>query len=168
MNKKKMIIITSIVAIVFFECICILFLLAGQEKTHEYYCDEFLLTADEKQIDLSEVMPDMLSVSEILPITDDHLYIMGRVDESTNAMIIYDFKKQEIVFAQKGTTMCWVQDDYNSMRYLKDNPVYDLEENVIYEAEAAHTIQMIEYVDTDFCVTVADLEKQTIEQVWVE
>jgi hypothetical protein len=46
--------------------------------------------------------------------------------------------------------------------------VYDLEESVIYEAEAEHTIQMIEYVDTDFCVTVADLKKQTIEQVWVE
>ena len=168
MNKKKMTIIISIVVIFVLECFCILSLLAGQEETHEYYCDKFMLTADDQQIDLSEIMPDMLSVSEILPITDDHLYIMGRVDENTNAMLVYDFVKKEIVFAQKGTTMCWVQDDYESVRYLMDGVVYDLEENVIYEADAKYSIKMIEYVDTDFCVTVANLEKQTIEQVWVE
>lgn len=146
----------------------VLFFCKGQNKTHEYFCDKFMLTVDDKQYNLKEVVQDLSSVSELLPITNNQLFILGRIDENTNALIIYDFKKDAIVYSIRGTTMCWIQDDFDSVRYLKEDVVYDLDENVIYQPDAEHTINMIEYIDADFCVTIADLEHQNPEQVWVE
>jgi len=165
MNKKKVTIIVIVLVLVF---VCVLGWGKGQNKEHEYFCDKLMLTVDDKQYDLAEVVPDMISVSELLPITNNHLFILGRIDENTNALIIYDFKKDAIVFSRRGTTMCWIQDDYDSVRYLMDNVVYDLDENIIYQPDTEHIVNMIEYVDKDFCVTIVDLERQNPEQVWVE
>ena len=157
-----------IVSVILAVCLGIVFFVSNQEKTHEYYCDKFMLTVDDKQYDLSEVVMDLTSVSELLPITNDQLFILGRIDENTNALMIYDFKKDAITFSMRGTTMCWIQDEYDSVRYLMDNVVYNLEGNIIYQPDETHRIQMIEYVDRDFCVTIVDLEHQNPEQVWVE
>ena len=135
---------------------------------HQYFCDKFMLTVDDKQYDLKEMVPEMSSVSELLPITDNHLYILGRVDESSNALLIYDFKNDEFVLNEQGSTVCWVQNDYESIRYLKDNVVYDLEGNVIYEASESNAISMIEYVEKDFKVTVTDLKQENPQEVWIE
>lgn len=137
-------------------------------EVHEYFCDKFMLTVDGKQIDLKTIEPDLSSVSALQQITNKQLFVLGRIDESRNLLLVYDFEKQEIVFKDQGVTMCWVQNDYASARFLKDNVVYDLEGNVIYQPDSAHTINMIEYVDKDFVVTIADLEHQNPEQVWVE
>ena len=83
-------------------------------------------------------------------------------------LLVYDFIKDEFVFKEHGITMCWIQDDYNSARYLKENVVYDLSGNVIYQPDSEHIIDMIEYVEKDFLVTIADFEHQNQEQVWVE
>lgn len=163
MNKKKWIILVGIVLIL----VVGIFIFTGQNnKTHEYFCDKFMLTVDDEQYDLTEVVPQLSSVSELLPITNQQLFILGRIDENTNALLIYDFKKDEFVFNGTGTTMCWIQDDFDSVRYLKDNVVYDLAGNVIYQVEAEHTINMIEYIETEFYVTVSVEDSQ--EQVWVE
>ncbi len=135
---------------------------------HQYFCDKFVLTVDDKQYDLKEVVPEMSSVSELLPITDNHLYILGRIDESNNALLIYDFEKDEFVLNEQGTTVCWVQNDYESTRYLKDNVVYDLEGTVIYEPDESKIISMIEYVEKDFKVTVTDLNHENPQEIWIE
>jgi len=135
---------------------------------HQYFCDKFMLTVDDKQYDLKEMVPEMSSVSELLPITDNHLYILGRVDESSNALLIYDFKNDEFVLNEQGSTVCWVQNDYESTRYLKDNVVYDLEGAVIYAADESNIISMIEYVEKDFKVTVTDLNHENPQEVWIE
>ena len=135
---------------------------------HQYFCDKFMLTVDDKQYDLKEMVPEMSSVSELLPITDNHLYILGRIDESSNALLIYDFKNDEFVLNEQGSTVCWVQNDYESTRYLKDNVVYDLEGAVIYAADESNIISMIEYVEKDFKVTVTDLKQENPQEVWIE
>ncbi len=145
-----------------------LFLKGENNKQHQYFCDKFMLTVDDKQINLLEVVPELSSVSQLLPITNNQLHILGRIDENSNALIIYDFKKEEIVFLREGTTMCWIQDDYDSVRYLMNNIVYDLEDNVIYQSEKDNTITMIEYVEKDFKVTVTEPESDTPQEVWVE
>ena len=167
MNKKKMIIIIVVVLVALGTFVAVAFL-TGQDKVHEYYCDKFMLTVDDKQYDLLETEPGLSSVSALQQITNRHLFILGRIDESNNMLLVYDFKKDEFIFHDKGITMCWIQDDFDSTRYLKDDVVYDLEGNVVYKPDEAHTINMIEYVDKDFCVTIADLEHQNPEQVWVE
>lgn len=164
MNKKKLTIIVIIAVLLCF----VLFFITKQNKPPEYFCDKFMLTVDDQQYDLLETEPELSSVSALQQITNRHLFILGRIDESNNMLLIYDFKKNEFIFQDKGITMCWIQDDFDSVRYLKEDVVYDLEGSVIYQPDAEHTINMIEYVDKDFCVTIADLEHQNPEQVWVE
>lgn len=166
MNKKKMTII--IVLAIFVVCLAIAFLVSGQEKAHEYFCDKFMLTVDEQQYDLSELEPELSSVSALQQITNRHLFILGRIDENDNMLLVYDFKKDEFIFNDKGITMCWVQDDFDSVRYLKENAVYDLDGNVIYQPDEGNVVSMIEYVDKDFCVTVVDSERQNPQQIWVD
>lgn len=165
MNKKKL---TIIVVIALLLCAGVFIFINGQDKTHEYFCDKFMLTVDDKQYDLTGVEPDLSSVSALQPITNRYLFILGRIDESNNMLLVYDFKKDEFVFHERGVTMCWIQEEYDSVRYLKEDVVYDLDGNVIYQPDADHTINMIEYVEKDFCVTIADSEHQNPEQVWVE
>lgn len=137
-----------------------------EEPAHQYYCDTFLLTVDEKQFDLSEFIPELSSVSELYPITDNHLYILGRIDENTNAMFVYDFTVDDFALIVKGSTMCWVQNKFETLRYLKDNMVYDYEGNVIFEANDSQIISMIEYVVEDFMITVTDLNYENPEEIW--
>lgn len=137
-----------------------------EEPAHQYYCDTFLLTVDEKQFDLSEFIPELSSVSELYPITDDHLYILGRINENTNAMFVYDFTADDFALIVKGSTMCWVQNKFETLRYLKDNVVYDYEGNVIFEANDSQIISMIEYVVEDFMITVTDLNYENPEEIW--
>ena len=139
-----------------------------EEPVHQYYCDTVLLTVDDKQFDLSELVPELSSVSELYPISDDHLYILGRMDEDTNAMFVYDFLKEDFSLVVEGSTMCWVQNKFETLRYLKDNVVYDYEGNVIYEAGDAQLISMIEYVIEDFMITVTDMNYENPEEIWME
>lgn len=139
-----------------------------EEPAHQYYCDTFLLTVDEKQHDLSLLVPALSSVSELYPISDDYLYILGRIDENTNAMFVYDFIKEDFSLIVEGSTMCWVQNKFETLRYLKDNVVYDYEGNIIFEADEAHLISMIEYVVEDFMITVTDMNYENPEEIWLE
>jgi len=138
----------------------------GEKEEHQYFCDKFTLTADDKQFDLKEVDPEISSVSELYPIADEQLYILGRVDENVNSLMIYDFKKEEFVFVEHGTTMCWVQGKFDTVRYLKDNVVYDLEGNIIYEGDESFPVTMIEYVEEDFLITVKDMKDNTLIPIW--
>lgn len=135
---------------------------------YQYFCDKFMLTVDKKQFNLKEIEPDLSSVSELLPIANEQLYILGRIDENSNAMLIYDFKKKDFVFHEQGSTLCWVQDEFDSVRYLKENVVYDLDGNVIYEAGESEIISMIEYVEKDFKVSVTDLNHENPQEIWIE
>ena len=139
-----------------------------KNKEHQYFCDKFTLTVDDKQYDLTEIEPDLSSVSELYPIAGEQLYILGRVDENNNALMIYDFSKEAFVFAERGSTMCWVQDKFETVRYLKDNTVYDLEGNVIYKPDESNLISMIEYVVEDFKVTVTDANHENPQEIWIE
>lgn len=164
MNKKKLIIVIAAVLILGVG----VFLFGEGDKEHQYFCDKFMLTVDDKQYDLKEVVPEMSSVSELMPITNWHLYILGRIDENNNALLIYDFKKDEFVFNEQGSTVCWIQEEYDSVRYLKDNVVYDLEGNVIYEADESNNISMIEYVEKDFKITVTDSQHENPQEIWLD
>lgn len=135
---------------------------------YQYFCDKFMLTVDKKQYNLKEIEPDLSSVSELLPITNEQLYILGRIDENSNAMLIYDFNKKDFVFHEQGSTLCWVQDEYDSVRYLKENVVFDLDGNVIYEAGESEIISMIEYVEKDFKVSITDLNHENPQEIWIE
>lgn len=139
-----------------------------KNKEHQYFCDKFTLTVDDKQFDLTEIDPEISSVSELYPIAGEQLYILGRVDENVNLLIIYDFTKEEFVFTEHGTTMCWVQDKFETVRYLKDNVVYDLEGNVIYQPDESNLVTMIEYVVEDFKVTVTDANHENPQEIWIE
>lgn len=138
------------------------------EPEHEYFCDKFLLTVDNKQIDLTTIDPELSSVSELYPIADDQLYILGRVDENYNSLMIYDFNKEEIIFSEHGTTMCWVQGKFETVRYLKDNVVYNLDGNIIYQPNDDKLISMIEYVVEDFLITVTDSNYENPEEIWIK
>ena len=137
------------------------------EPTHEYYCDTFLLTVDQNQFDLTTIIPELSSVSELYPISENYLYILGRIDETTNAMLVYDFEKEEFILTVKGSTMCWVQNKFETLRYLKNNTVYDYEENIIYQPEESKLISMIEYVAEDFLITVTDINCENPEEIWL-
>lgn len=139
-----------------------------EEPAHQYFCDKFLLTVDEKQFDLTTIVPDLSSVSELYPITDDQLYILGRIDETYNALMVYDFVKEEFIFSEQGTTMCWVQNKFDTIRYLKDNIVYDFNGNIIYQPESSKIISMIEYVVEDFKITLVNSDYQNEEELWLE
>ncbi len=138
-----------------------------EEPAHQYYCDGFLVTVDDKQFDLTTLIPELSSVSELYPISDDHLYILGRIDENTNAMFVYDFVKEDFALAVQGSTMCWVQNKFETLRYLKDNVVYDYEGNVIFEPDDDKIISMIEYVVEDFMITVTDSNYENPEEIWL-
>ena len=142
--------------------------LIEETVSHEYYCDKFLLTADDNQLDLTTIEPSLSSVSELYPISEDHLYILGRIDENYNALMIYDFTAKKIIFSKQGTTMCWVQNKFETVRYLKDNVVYDLDDNIIYQPEESKLIEMIEYVAEDFKITVTDADYTNPEEIWIE
>ena len=137
------------------------------EPEHEYYCDTFLLTVDQKQFDLTTFFPELSSISELYPISENHLYILGRIDETTNAMLVYDFEKEDFILTVQGSTMCWVQNKFETLRYLKNNTVYDCEENIIYQPEESKLISMIEYVAEDFLVTVTDMNYENPEEIWL-
>ena len=139
-----------------------------EEPAHNYFCDKFMLTVDDKQIDLTTIDSKLSSVSELYPITEEHLYILGRIDENYNALMIYDFTTEEIIFSEHGNTMCWVQNKIDTVRYLKDNIVYDLKGNVIYQPEEAKRIDMIEYVVEDFKITVTDMNFENAEEIWIK
>jgi len=139
-----------------------------EEPAHEYFCDKFILTVDNKQFDLTSIVPELSSVSELYPITDDQLYILGRIDENYNSLMIYDFNKEEFIFSERGNTMCWVQNKFETIRYLKDNIVYDFDSNIIYQPEPGKLISMIEYVVEDFKITLTDSDYQNPEELWVE
>ena len=137
-----------------------------QEPTHNYFCDKFLLTVDDIQIDLTTIDSELSSISELYPITEEHLYILGRVDENYNSLMIYDFNAKDIIFSEHGSTMCWVQDKFETIRYLKDNVVYDLSGNIVYQPDEAKFIDMIEYVLEDFKITVTDINSENPEEIW--
>ena len=139
-----------------------------KNKEHQYFCDKFTLTVDDKQFDLTELEPELSSVSELYPIAGEQLYILGRVDENVNSLMIYDFTEERFVFAQHGTTMCWVQDKFETVRYLKDNVVYDLAGNIIYRPDESNLVSMIEYVVEDFKVTVTDVNHENPQEIWIE
>lgn len=139
-----------------------------KNKEHQYFCDKFTLTVDDKQFDLKELDPELSSVSELYPIAGEQLYIMGRVDENVNSLMVYDFTEEAFVFAEHGTTMCWVQDKFETVRYLKDNVVYDLEGNVIFLPDESNLVSMIEYVVEDFKVTVTDTNHENPQEIWIE
>ena len=139
-----------------------------KNKEHQYFCDKFTLTVDDKQFDLKEIDPEMSSVSELYPIAGEQLYILGRVDENVNSLMVYDFTEEAFVFAEHGTTMCWVQDKFETVRYLKDNVVYDLEGSIIYQPDESNLISMIEYVVEDFKVTVVDANHENPQEIWIE
>ena len=82
--------------------------------------------------------------------------------------MIYDFTTEEIIFSEHGNTMCWVQNKIDTIRYLKDNIVYDLKGNVIYQPEEAKRIDMIEYVVEDFKITVTDMNFENPEEIWIK
>ena len=88
------------------------------QKKHEYYCDKFILHVDSREIDLKQLKPDIISVVELLPITKTNIAIMCRVNEDTNYLMIYDFKKKDFIFSTYGSQMAWVQDDLNSFLFL--------------------------------------------------
>ena len=139
-----------------------------KNREHQYFCDKFILTVDDKQFDLKEVDPELSSVSELYPIAGEQLYILGRVDENVNLLMVYDFTEEAFVFTERGTTMCWVQDKFETVRYLKDNVVYDLEGNIIYRPDESNLISMIEYVVEDFKVTVVDENHENPQEIWIE
>lgn len=139
-----------------------------QEELHEYHCDKFLLTVDGNQIDLTTINPELSSVSELYSIADEQLYLLGRIDENYNSLMIYDFTQEKVIFSEHGTTMCWVQGKSETVRYLKDNVVYDIDGNIIYQPEDGKLISMIEYVVDDFMVTVTDLNYENPEEIWIE
>lgn len=139
-----------------------------KNREHQYFCDKFTLTVDDKQFDLKEVDPEISSVSELYPIAGEQLYILGRVDENVNSLMVYDFTEEAFVFAEHGTTMCWVQDKFETVRYLKDNVVYDLDGNIIYRPDESNLISMIEYVVEDFKVTVVDENHENPQEIWIE
>lgn len=139
-----------------------------KNKEHQYFCDKFTLTVDDKQFDLKEIDSEMSSVSELYPIAGEQLYILGRVDENVNSLMVYDFTEEAFVFAEHGTTMCWVQDKFETVRYLKDNVVYDLEGNIIYQPDESNLVSMIEYVVEDFKVTVTDANHENPQEIWIE
>ena len=139
-----------------------------KNREHQYFCDKFMLTLDDKQFDLKEIDEELSSVSELYPIAGEQLYILGRVNENENLLMVYDFTEEAFVFAQRGTTMCWVQDKFETVRYLKDNVVYDLAGNVIYQPDESNLISMIEYVVEDFKVTVTDANHENPQEIWIE
>ena len=55
-----------------------------------------------------------------------------------------------------------------TVRYLKDNVVYDLEGNVIFLPDESNLVSMIEYVVEDFKVTVVDVNHENPQEIWIE
>ena len=64
--------------------------------------------------------------------------------------------------------MCWVQGKFETVRYLKDNVVYNLDGNIIYQPNDDKLISMIEYVVEDFLITVTDSNYENPEEIWIK
>ncbi len=158
-SKKQMI---AIVLLVFIITLCFIIYYMNATKTHEYYCDGFSLHVDKKEIDLKQVNEDITSVFEILPIT-----IMCRVDENTNYLLVYSFKKKDFIFSAYGSLASWVQDDLKSFLYLNKDIVYNMKGEIVYQAPKDKHIEMIEYIGTAFTVTITDLDYSNAIQVQV-
>lgn len=137
-----------------------------KKKEHQYFCDKYTLNVDDIQIDLLELEPDLSSVSELLMIDPEHLFILGRMDESENLMLIYDFQSAEIIFQGYGTTMCWTNDDYRTARYLKDDVVYDLEGQAVYRPDKNSHVYSIEYVKKYLKIVVSNGDYSEFSEVW--
>lgn len=167
-NKRNRIIGISIAAIIILIMGILGIIRINGSRQHEYYCDKFLLTVDNRQIDLLTIAPDIQSVSELLPITNQEIAIVCRIDENTNDLLIYSFKKKDFIFHEKGIMFAWIQDDLNSTRYLKDDIVYDLDGNTVYSADTGSHITVIEYIESDFYVTATDEEYDNGKQEQIE
>lgn len=165
MKKRKKQIVTAGLAVLL--CLFILTGLKILKPDHEFYCDKFRLTVDDRQLDLKEYDTELSSVSELLLIDPDHLFIMGRVSDTENALMIYDFKNEEIMFNERGTAMCWTDDDYRSCRYQVGDAVYSLTGDKVYEAPRDQHIYMIEYVEKYFKITLSDLQYENLKEVWM-
>jgi len=148
--------------------IAVVYFLFFRTVEHEYYCDNFLLTVDNKQIDLTTVDEKITAVVELLPVTENDLAVVCRVEETTNALMVYNFKKKDFVFHEYGEQMCWVQEKYDTLLYLKDNVVYDKENEVVYRAEEGTRITVIEYIGEDFYVTLTGDAYEYPTQIMVE
>lgn len=136
-------------------------------KKHEFYCDKYMLTVDDKQYDLLELEPELSSVSELLLIDKNHLFIMGRIDAQRNSLMIYDFKNDAFIFNQQGSALCFTNTNYLSSRYLVNDVVYDLEGNVVYKAPEGHHVYVIEYVEKDLKITISDMNYENLKEVWL-
>ena len=164
--KKRHDIIGSVILALLIVLVIIIVKAYGNRQ-HKYYCDKFLLTVDNKQIDLQEVAPQIQSVSELLPITNQEIAIVCRIDADTNELLIYSFRKKDFVFQEQGIMFAWVQDDFDSTLYLKEDAVYTLDGTEIYRADTASHIAVMEYIGSEFYVTLADENYENQEQVKV-
>lgn len=165
-KKIKKSVVMLACGIVFIVTIIVVFCL--RPRQHEYYCDQFLFHADNKTYDLQERHPDIILVVELLPVTNAQLSVICRVDEHTNLLMIYDFRKKDFVFEEYGTQFAWIQEDYSSVLYLKDNAVYNLNNELVYQVKENERISVIEYIENDFYVTVTDSDYENSNQIYVE
>lgn len=163
--NKKLIIIVIIIMIALLWLISYFIFV---QKNHEYYCDKFILHVDSREIDLKQLNPDIISVVELLPITKTNIAIMCRVNEDTNYLMIYNFKKKDFVFSTYGSQMAWVQDDLNSFLFLDNDNVYNMVNEVIYQAPEDKHIEVIEYIGTDFMVTLTDMDYSNPRQIQIK
>ena len=162
--NKKLIIVIMIMIVLLWLISYIFFV----QKKHEYYCDKFILHVDSREIDLKQLDPDIISVVELLPITKTNIAIMCRVNEDTNYLMIYDFKKKDFIFSTYGSQMAWVQDDLNSFLFLDNDSVFDMENEVIFKAPEDKHIEVIEYIGTDFMVTLTDMDYSNPRQIQIK
>lgn len=165
MSGKRKMIYGGIIALLIIVIVIMIFLIFG--KKHVFYCDKYMLTVDDKQYDLLELEPEMSSVSELLLIDRNHLFIMGRIDAERNALMIYDFKNDEFIFNQQGTALCFTDTNYKSSRYLVDDIVFDLDGNIIYKAPEGCHVYIIEYVEKDLKITISDMNYENLKEVWL-
>ena len=163
-SKKTVIIIMLIVVVLLWLISYFVF----ARKNHEYYCDKFILHVDSREIDLKQLNPGIISVVELLPITKTNIAIMCRVNEDTNYLMIYDFKEKDFKFFTYGSQMAWVQDELNSFLFLNNDSVYNMENEVIFQAPEGKHIEVIEYIGTEFMVTLTDMDYSNASQIQIK
>lgn len=166
-KKKKAVILVPIVmaAVIILGIFC---LYRNLTKEHEYYCDGFLLTVDDRVIDLQERDESITFVVELLPITRNDLAIICRVDENQNKLMVYNFRKKDFIFEEYGIQMAWVQDSYDTLMYLKEDIVYNKDKEQVFEAPVGSHVLLIEYVDTDFKATLTDENYENPTEIWID
>ena len=138
------------------------------QKQHEYYCDKFILHMDKQEIDLKQIDSNILSVVELLPITNDDIAVVCRIDENTNLLSVYNFRKKDFIFQAYGSQMAWIQDKYSSLLYFKDDTVYDTNNEVIFKPDLGKHISIIEYVGEEFMITVVDKSYKNASQIYIK